>query len=291
MPMSKTIGKYARNERSQHGEDGIIERIFELAEVNNHWCVELGALNGTHDSNSWHLINNKRWSAVLIEADPTYFAKLQRLYENRPQVHCINQFVSFEGIHRLDVIFAETDLPRDFDLFVLDIDGNDYHVWESLESYRPRVVVVEFNPTIPNDIEFVQPRDMSVFQGSSLLALVRLARRKGYELVCANAANAFFVTKEIFPQCGITDNSLNTLHTDSRYYTRLYQLYDGTLKLDGYHELFWHHLPIEEEGIQVLSKRKRAYPAKISSNSLVRKLKYWARTLPFYTLVQKLRKR
>ena len=67
---------------------------------------------------------------------------------------------SFEGKHELDVLFATTPLPKEFDLFVLDIDGNEYHLWESLTIYRPRVMVVEFNPSIPTEVHFIQPRDM-----------------------------------------------------------------------------------------------------------------------------------
>ena len=129
-----------------------------------------------------------------------------------------------------------------------------------LHTYRPRVMLIEFNPTIPNDIVFIQPRDMSVFQGSSLRAFVELGKRKGYELVAANEVNAFFVLKELLQKFGIADNSIDALHTDHRYETALFQLYDGTLKIAGNTRLLWHNLPIEEKKLQVLSRHKRVYP-------------------------------
>ena len=160
LSMKPALLDFRANVTSRAGEDGIIAEIFRRVGTNSKWCVEFGASNGTHDSNVWTLIKNEGWSGVLIEADKTYFGKLTETYKGFPQAICLNLFISFEGEQRLDAVFARTPLPKDFDLLSIDIDGNDYHVWESLVEYWPRVAIVEFNPTIPNDIEFVQPRDM-----------------------------------------------------------------------------------------------------------------------------------
>ena len=281
---------YSRDVTSQNGEDGVIEQIFSVIGAGSKWCVELGALNGVHDSNVWHLVKENGWSGVLIEADQTQFERLQREYASIARVHCLNTFVSFGGADSLGTVFARTPLPKTFDLFSLDIDGNEYHLWDSLTDYRTRVMVVEFNQTIPNEVTFIQPRDMAVFQGSSLRALIELGKRKGYELVTANEANAFFVLKELFPKFGITDNTIDALHTDHQYETKLFQLYDGTLRIAGYDRLLWHKLPIDVEKLQVLSPRLRRYPAHIDENSTVRTFKYWARKFPLYALVQYIRK-
>lgn len=281
---------YSRNATSEHGEDGVIHKIFEIIGEGNRWCIELGALNGKHGSNVWHLVKEEGWSGVLIEADQTYFEKLQQEYAGVGRVHCINAFVSFEGNTTLDAVLAQTPLPKEFDLFSLDIDGNEYHLWDSMINYRPCVMVVEFNPTIPNDVQFIQPRNMNVFQGSSLKALIELGKRKGYELVAANEVNAFFVVKELFSKFGIADNSIDALHTDHQYETKLFQLHDGTLRISGYDQLLWHKLPIDVEKLQVLPPHKRHYPAKIDEGNTMRSLKYWARKMPFYELFQKIRK-
>lgn len=280
---------YSRDVTSQHGEDGIIEQIFAIIGEKSKWCVELGALNGVHDSNTWHLIKERGWSGVLIEADQTQFERLGKEYANLERAHCINAFVSFEGENSLDQLFARTQLPHTFDLFSLDIDGNEYHLWESLMKYRPRVMVVEFNQTIPNEVMFVQPRNMTIFQGSSLRAFIEFGKRKGYELVAANEVNAFFVLKELLPGFGISDNSIDALHRNHQYETKLYQLYDGTLRIAGYGQLFWHKIPIDINKLQVLSPRKRRYPAHIDENSTLRTFKYWARKLPIYQFVQRVR--
>jgi hypothetical protein len=286
---SLPLKEFRANVTSRQGEDGIISEIFKRIGVKHKWCVEFGALNGRHDSNVWTLIADRGWSGVLIEADRTYYEKLIETYSGMPRAICLNLFISFEGENKLDAVFARTPLPKDFDLLSIDIDGNDYHVWDSLTQYRPRVVVIEFNPTIPNDISFVQPRDMAVQQGSSLLALTQLAKRKGYELVEVTGANAFFVDSSAAPLLGLKNPSLEALHPETEYYTRIFQLYDGTLVLDGYKELMWHRRPIAQEDIQVLAPGARIYPAGISARSPVRNVKYWVRKSPLYPLIKRLR--
>lgn len=289
-PNNANLLAYGSNVTSEYGEDGVLKRIFEIIGTGSRSCVELGALNGVHGSNVWQLVKNEGWNCVLIEADKTYFERLQREFADTPVAECVNAFVSFEGPQSLDNIFSQIKLPKEFDLFSLDIDGNEYHLWDSLHMYRPRVMLVEFNPTIPNDIVFIQPRDMKVFQGSSLRAFVELGKQKGYELIAANETNAFFVLKELFPKFGIADNSIDALHSGREYETKLFQLYDGTLKIAGNKKLLWHNLPIDEEKLQVLPAHKRKYPARISESNMMRRIKYWVRTLPFYPLVQKIRR-
>lgn len=296
---SSGLLQFSKNVTSEHGEDGILEHIFSVIGEGLRWCVELGALNGKHGSNVWHLIKEKGWSGVLIEADPTYFEVLQREYVGHNAI-CINRFVSFDPVRSgasngvqddgtLEGILSTTCIPKQFDLLSLDIDGNDYHVWESLTEHVPRVVVVEFNPSIPNDVSFVQPRDMSIQQGSSLRATVELGKRKGYELVAVTDTNAVFVLRILFSKFGIQNNSIDALHTDHRFETKLFQLYDGTLKIAGNTELIWHHEPIDEAKLQALSRWRRVYPAGVSSSRLVRWTKYWVRKMPLYTLAQRIR--
>jgi len=174
---------HQRNVYSQSGEDGIIEKILEILPQNDKWCVEFGAWDGLHGSNTRNLIASNGYSSVLIEADKNKFRDLQRNYSQCDDVITINQFVGFTEEDNLDQILSTTCIPLDFDLLSIDIDGNDYHVWKSILKYRPKVVVIEFNPTIPTHIRFVQSADPSINQGASLLSLVELSKEKGYELV------------------------------------------------------------------------------------------------------------
>ena len=41
--------------------------------------------------------------------------------------------------------------------------------------FAPRVICIEYNPTMPDDLIYIPPRDDSVRHGASLSALVELA--------------------------------------------------------------------------------------------------------------------
>lgn len=248
------LHSFARNVHSQSGEDGILEELLRRLPDTPTWAVEFGAWDGKTLSNSYRLITEKNFSAVLIEASPEKFPALQQTFAARSDVQCVREFVTFAGNSSLDAILARTSLPPEFGVLSIDIDGADYYVWESLYRYRPRIVVIEFNPSIPNDVEFVQPRDMSVHQGSSLLALVNLGKKKGYELAAVTDLNAILVEQTHFAALGYSANHPDDLRPVNRFATRLYQLYDGTLVLDGCRRLIWDGLPLPFEKLQILPR-------------------------------------
>ncbi len=250
--------QHAYNQFTQTGEDGMLAKIFEILGVEKGNCVELGAADGIFMSNTRLLITEKGWSAVMIEACPKLFAKLNQCYADRDDVQCIHTLAQFEGESTLDDIFKRAGLPLDFDFFCLDVDGNDYHLWESLRVYRPKLMVVEYNQTIPNEVVFVQERDPKVAQGASLAALIRLGQEKGYELIATSELNAFFVCKENFHLFNIDDNSIDAMRRSSGTQTHLFQLPDGTLKVAGNTTLIWQKsLPMRPERFQVLPKSLR----------------------------------
>ena len=133
---------YERNDTSQYGEDGVIERALAVIGDRSGWCVEFGASDGVYLSNTHRLINREGFSAVLIEASDTAVA-LQKRYEGRSDIFVFNPVVEFEGPIHLDACFASTPIVPEFDVLSIDIDGNDYHIWDSLrikaESCRHRV--------------------------------------------------------------------------------------------------------------------------------------------------------
>lgn len=182
---------FKKNITSQNGEDGIIEKIFEIIGCQNKVCVEFGACDGRFLSNTWNLRVNKGWKGILIEADPV---KAKRLCKDYPGDHCINRYVSHEGPSSLDNILGSLyiDIPQNFDLLSIDVDGNDYHIWKSFKNYSPSVVIVECNPTIPPYVELAgDPNNTDI--GCSALALVKLAHKKRYKLVAMTKCNLFFV--------------------------------------------------------------------------------------------------
>jgi len=255
---------HQRNVYSQTGEDGIIEKILALLPRTDSWCVEFGAWDGLYYTNTRNLIETRNYSAVLIEAAADRFQKLQSNFSERKNVYPLHRFVGFTPEDSLDVILQGTPIPIDFDFLSVDIDGNDYHVWSAFSAYRPKVVVIEFNPTIPTHIEFVQPADPSLNQGASLLSLVKLGREKGYELVCALQFNAFFVRKEFYPLFEIACNDPAVLRTDLRMITYLFSGLDGKIFLHGACLLPFHETPMRPEKMQYIPKCLRRYPGNYS---------------------------
>jgi hypothetical protein len=251
---------YKLNVYSETGEDGIIKKILEILPSHDKWCVEFGAWDGQHASNTRNLILNEDYSAVLIETDKAKFAKLQKNYAQNNKVITLNQIVGFERKNNLDSLLKLTPIPLDFDFLSIDIDGNDFHVWKAISKYNPKVICIEFNPTIPTEVEFVQPADHSINQGSSLLSIVKLGNEKGYELVSVLPYNAFFVKSEYYPLFEISDNSPASLRKDLKSITYLFSGYDGTIFLRGNLKLPWHPIELKESKVQHIPKFLRKYP-------------------------------
>lgn len=258
-PESVFLQNYRRDVTSQTGEDGIIEKIFQIIGETNRYCVEFGALDGKLFSNTWNLCNNHGWNGLLVEASKLKFPALAAEYADNDAVVTRNQLVRVSGKQSLDNILTEEGTPTDLDFLSIDIDGLDWHVWDSLTHFAPRLVVIEFNPSVPNDVIFVQDEDVSVNQGASLLALVELGKSKGYELTATTPWNGFFVRAELYPLFGIADNDIDAMHDPGGYESRLFQCYDGTLVLTGCSSLLWSQTAISQEDIQVLPASLRKY--------------------------------
>jgi hypothetical protein len=257
---STWLQKHRRNIRSQFGEDGIIEQIFNVVGTKNLWAAEFGAWDGEYLSNTWNLLNNCRWSGLLIEGNSERALALAARYQPYgSRIATVSSPVGWTDADGFDAIAARTALPVEFDLLSIDIDGNDWHVWKAIQIYRPRVVVIEFNPTIANDIVFIQDAETNTHQGCSLLALIELGRSKDYELVATTDCNAIFVKKELFPLFGIEHNDVDSLHHVA-YDIELFHGYDGTFYGAGHLNIVWHGISLAQEDFQILPSGMRRYP-------------------------------
>ncbi|MBD3884389.1 hypothetical protein IFO70_21845 [Phormidium tenue FACHB-886] len=250
--------EFSKDIASQCGEDGIIQKIFETIRPNNKYCVEFGAWDGKYLSNCWNLISNNGWSGLFIEGNEAKFKDLLATYGDNENVACVNKFVDFEGQNSLDKILLSINAPQDFDLLSIDVDGTDYFIWESLNEFKPNVIVIEFNPTIPNDIIFVQARDNSINQGCSLLALILLGKEKGYELICCTGWNAFFVKAELYAEFKISDNSIQSMY---RPYSdgRIFHGYDSYVYVIGMPKLLWSDIQVSSDDFQVIPQSIRRF--------------------------------
>lgn len=269
------LSRHASNVTSQSGEDGIIAKALSLLPERTAWCVEFGAWDGKHFSNTYNLISSQDYRGVFIEPDPARFRDLERTHGASGRNVLLNAFVGFSNSDGLDFLLSKYEIPKNFDLLSIDIDGNDYHVWEAVEEYRPRLVIIEYNPTLSNSTLFVQKKAPSANHGSSPASLVELGKRKGYELVATTELNLLFVTAECFGAFNIADNSLSLMRDDS-HVPHIFFGYDGHVFLSeanvhGSIAVGWHHLKLRETDVQALPKRLQKYPDQYSR---IEKLQY-----------------
>ncbi len=134
------------NVTSQYGENGIIDAIFEKIGIKNRHCLEVGAADGKFFSNTKGLLDDG-WSSVQIEADREQWKLLSELHHSRrDRVICLNRRIESTGYYCLDEILRRYEYPQDIDLIVIDIDGDDLYIANSLINYHPRVLMVEYDP-------------------------------------------------------------------------------------------------------------------------------------------------
>jgi len=141
-----------------------------------------------------------------------------------------NEKVTAENIQNL---FQKYNIPNNFDLLSIDIDYNDYWVWKSIVDYSPRVVVIEFNSSIPVNASKVVPYDPDSqwdgtnYFGASLLALKNLGLEKGYTLVgCdSNGVNSFFCKTDLLSEIKIKD--IQDLYRPPKYGKIINDIYIG----------------------------------------------------------------
>jgi hypothetical protein len=115
--------------------------------------------------------------------------------------------------------------PDNPDLMVIDLDGNDYYVWEAITQIRPRVLMMEYNASFPPPAKRVVKYhpdnfwDLSDYFGASLQSLVDLNKQKGYELVyCMRSGiNAIFVDAPLLERFDVGNNDVGMIYQPPRY--------------------------------------------------------------------------
>ena len=200
------LNKFEYQVLSQNGEDGIIYEIFKRIGVKSKYFVEFGVGNGTENNSAYLLMQN--WSGAWIEGSPQHCNEMKIAYAdliNTKRLQIKESFITKENIVAL---FQDLNIPYDLDFLSIDIDGNDYWIWQELSQYKPRVLVIEYNASTGPHAEWVMPynkghvwngRTIGHYFGASLKSLEALGTQLGYVLVGCNltGANAFFVRTDL----------------------------------------------------------------------------------------------
>lgn len=198
-----SLNQYAKNIYSQNGEDGIIEEVLKRLDISSGSFVEFGAWDGQHLSNTYRLLE-QGWEGVYIEGDNTrYQDLLNNMKKFEGKVDPVKAFVSISGESSLDNLLASTRVNKDFDILSIDIDSYDWHIWQSLKNYQPKIVIIEINSYIPVGI-FQTFRENSENQGSSFSSTIDLGTKKGYVAVC-HTGNLIFVREDLVSKLNLPD--------------------------------------------------------------------------------------
>lgn len=199
----KRLTPYEAKVFSENGEDGIIAEIFQRIGTTNRYFTEFGSSDGME--NNTVLLLRQGWHGLWMDTDRdavrTAEGYFKREVESK-QLQIVRAFITSENIQDL---FRKAGVPAEFDLLSIDIDRNDYYVWEAIREFRPRAVVIEYNAIFPPTVDWVVEYDANAMFdrtsrfGASLAAVERLGRTKGYSLVGCNLTglNAFFVRNDL----------------------------------------------------------------------------------------------
>lgn len=192
---------------SQFGEDGIIQYLIRRVGVPPQACsfVEFG-VESYEEANTIFLLENNNWRGLIIDGSEEKI----RVAQSKPGYwrHNLIARVAFIDRENINTIIREAGFEGQIGLLSVDIDGNDYWVWESVHVVNPIIVICEYNSvfgkdcaiSIPYNPQFTrtQAHCSNLYWGCSLKALEYLADKKGYALVGSNSAgnNAFFVRRD-----------------------------------------------------------------------------------------------
>jgi hypothetical protein len=190
---------------SQFGDDGIIQYLINALAPLEPRFIEFG-IQDYSESNTRFLMMNDNWRGLVLDGSSDHVSHVQRQpYYWRHDLTAVTAFVDRDNVNAL---FRANGFEGEIGLLSVDIDGNDYWVWEAIEAVHPAIVVSEYNAvfgssravSIPYDPRFERTRahHSNLYWGASLAALCALANRRGFAFVGANSAgnNAYFVRRD-----------------------------------------------------------------------------------------------
>lgn len=193
---------------SQWGEDGIIQWIISKVPSIEPVFIEFG-VEDYRESNTRFLLMNNNWKGLVLDGSEENVKKIEASsWYWRYDLTALCAFVTKENINEL---IRQNGFHGDIGILSVDIDGNDYWVWEAVEAVTPKVVICEYNSvfgaekkvTILYDENFVrsQAHHSNLYCGASLASLIALGQSKGYICIGSNSAgnNAFFVHRSLEP--------------------------------------------------------------------------------------------
>lgn len=229
---SKNINDYELKIFSQFGEDGIIDFLVNKIQIKNKNFIEFG-VEDYEEANTRFLLEGKNWKGLIFDSSKKNINKIKNQdYYWRNNLIAKEEFITAENINE---IIKNKSKDQEIGLLSIDVDGNDYWIWKSLNVINPSIVVIEYNARFGSHEALVVPYNKNfnrkiahystIYFGASLKALNELAKLKDYSLVGTNlnGNNAFFVKnseiekanlKKCTPEECFNINSFNELRNN-----------------------------------------------------------------------------
>lgn len=210
---------------SQFEEDGLLLYIFSIIGAKSRRVVEICAGSG-QECMAANLIINHGWEGLLFDGDEGSVRQGAAFYASHPRTWLhppkfVHAWITKDNINSL---VADNGFAGDIDLLSLDIDGNDYWIWQALHVVSPRVFICETQDAVPHDRAVTQPysekycldaeKQASGFFSVSLAAMRKLCAEKGYRLIGTHryGFNAIFMRNDVgmeyFPEISV-ENALD----------------------------------------------------------------------------------
>jgi hypothetical protein len=191
---------------SQWGEDGIIQHLVGAMPGIPQSFVEFGVEDFT-ESNCRFLMMKDCWSGYIVDGSEKNCAAIRNAdwhWKHDLTVRC--DFIDRDNI---DQLLRPSGFYPEPGILSVDIDGVDWFVLNALDTWRPWIIIVEYNGlfgslekvSVPYDPTFVryQKHYTGLYWGASLGAFDELLSSRGYQLAGTNKAgsNAFFVRIDV----------------------------------------------------------------------------------------------
>jgi len=201
---SNNINDYEFKVFSQNGEDGIIQYILSKIKGTEKTFIEFGVQNYL-ESNTRFLLQSYGWCGLVIDANEKNIRYIKNRFEKKYRLTATCAFITKDNINNL---ITNHGFKGEVGILSIDIDGNDFSIWEAINCFNPKIVICEYNslfgPTaevsIPYNEKFIreQAHHSYLYYGASISALAKLGEQKGFSLVGSNLAgnNLFFVQNE-----------------------------------------------------------------------------------------------
>jgi hypothetical protein len=220
---------------SQFEEDGIILYILSMIGFKTRRVVEMCCQNGD-ECMATNLILNHGFDGYLFDGDQKAISHAENFFKSKQD--CLlyppvltQAWITAENVNEL---LARSGCAGEVDLLSLDLDGNDYWIWDAIEVISPRLLVCETLNVAPSGlsvtIEYKPDFDCRIdpsaedYRSVSLLAMQTLCKRRGYRMIGAHrhGFNVFFLREDegadFFPEVSIKD-------VHDNYWTRWSQMH------------------------------------------------------------------